>query len=173
MSLRWALGVTKNTHCLFRALLRPRDRDYYSNPLYETSELAIWPSVHPQSLQLWRGKLWLVHEFKLDLSLSDGLLSVDVLILWCCSFTFAANVSGILFCWCTDSNPCPNLRLFSEMDSTGSSPWRSSGGNKDNGQGVGEADAHVMFVQYQQPGTRLEHVERVLNGNSRLSVCIF
>ncbi|KAM6968633.1 myotubularin-related protein 9 [Tautogolabrus adspersus] len=52
---RWALGVMERTHCLFRALLRPRERDYYSNPLYEPTELAIWPSVHPQSLQLWRG----------------------------------------------------------------------------------------------------------------------
>ncbi|TMS20903.1 Myotubularin-related protein 9 [Larimichthys crocea] len=52
---RCALGVTENTHCLFQALLRPMERDYYSNPLYEPTELAIWPSVHPQSLQLWRG----------------------------------------------------------------------------------------------------------------------
>ncbi|XP_056282422.1 myotubularin-related protein 9-like isoform X2 [Pseudoliparis swirei] len=52
---RCALGVTDNTHCLFRALLRPRERDCYSNPLYEPTELAIWPSVHPQALQLWRG----------------------------------------------------------------------------------------------------------------------
>lgn len=59
-SFRCALGVTENTHCLFQALLRPMERDYYSNPLYEPTELAIWPSVHPQSLQLWRGKFWLV-----------------------------------------------------------------------------------------------------------------
>ncbi|XP_054470192.1 myotubularin-related protein 9-like isoform X2 [Anoplopoma fimbria] len=52
---RCALRVKENTHCLFRALLRPRERDCYSNPLYEPTELAIWPSVHPQSLQLWRG----------------------------------------------------------------------------------------------------------------------
>lgn len=58
-SLRCALGVMENTHCLFRALLRPQDRDYYSNPLYEYTELAIWPSVHPQTLQLWRGKIQL------------------------------------------------------------------------------------------------------------------
>ena len=56
--LRCALGVKKNTHCLFQALLRPGERDCYSNPLYEPTELAIWPSVHPQSLQLWRGELW-------------------------------------------------------------------------------------------------------------------
>ncbi|XP_071380819.1 myotubularin-related protein 9 isoform X1 [Centroberyx affinis] len=51
---RCALGVKEKTHCLFQALLRPRERDSYSNPLYEPTELAIWPSVHPQSLQLWR-----------------------------------------------------------------------------------------------------------------------
>ncbi|KAM4540261.1 myotubularin-related protein 9 isoform 1-T1 [Fundulus diaphanus] len=52
---RCALGVKDRTRCLFRALLRPAERDYYSNPLYEPTELAIWPSVHPQSLQLWQG----------------------------------------------------------------------------------------------------------------------
>ncbi|XP_029688783.1 myotubularin-related protein 9-like isoform X1 [Takifugu rubripes] len=52
---RCALGVMENTHCLFQALLKPTERETYSNPLYERTELAIWPSVHPQSLQLWRG----------------------------------------------------------------------------------------------------------------------
>ncbi|XP_040917387.1 myotubularin-related protein 9 isoform X2 [Toxotes jaculatrix] len=52
---RCSLGVKEKTHCLFRALLRPKEREQYSNPLYEHTELAIWPSVHPQSLQLWRG----------------------------------------------------------------------------------------------------------------------
>ncbi|XP_006800705.1 myotubularin-related protein 9-like [Neolamprologus brichardi] len=52
---RCALEVKERTHCLFQALLRPTERDYYSNPLYERTELAIWPSVHPQSLQLWKG----------------------------------------------------------------------------------------------------------------------
>ncbi|XP_053191422.1 myotubularin-related protein 9 isoform X1 [Scomber japonicus] len=52
---RCALGVKEKTHCLFQALLRSRERELYSNPLYEPTELAIWPSVHPQSLQLWRG----------------------------------------------------------------------------------------------------------------------
>lgn len=54
---RCVAGVKEKTHCLFQALLRSRQRDYYSNPLYERTELAIWPSVHPQSLQLWRGEL--------------------------------------------------------------------------------------------------------------------
>ncbi|KAM9842624.1 myotubularin-related protein 9 isoform 2-T2 [Aulostomus maculatus] len=52
---RCALGVKEKTHCLFQALLRPKEKEHYSNPLYEPTELAIWPSVHPQSLQLWRG----------------------------------------------------------------------------------------------------------------------
>lgn len=55
-SHRCVLGVMESTHCLFQALLRPGERDYYSNPLFEHNELAIWPSVHPQSLQLWRGE---------------------------------------------------------------------------------------------------------------------
>ncbi|KAG7463187.1 hypothetical protein JOB18_009160 [Solea senegalensis] len=52
---RCLLEVKKKTHCLFQALLRPKEREIYSNPLYEHTELAIWPSVHPQSLQLWKG----------------------------------------------------------------------------------------------------------------------
>ncbi|XP_061698995.1 myotubularin-related protein 9 isoform X2 [Syngnathoides biaculeatus] len=47
--------VKDKTHCLFQALLKPKERDQYTNPLYEPNELAIWPSVHPQSLQLWSG----------------------------------------------------------------------------------------------------------------------
>ncbi|XP_029349714.1 myotubularin-related protein 9 isoform X2 [Echeneis naucrates] len=47
--------VKEKTLCLFQALLRPKERRCYANPLYERTELAIWPSVHPQSLQLWRG----------------------------------------------------------------------------------------------------------------------
>lgn len=57
ITFRCAMQVKDRTHCLFQALLRPPERDYYSNPLYEPNELAIWPSVHPQSLQLWRGEL--------------------------------------------------------------------------------------------------------------------
>ncbi|XP_061599224.1 myotubularin-related protein 9 isoform X1 [Cololabis saira] len=52
---RCALGVKDKTHCLLQALLKPTVKDFYLNPLYEPTELAIWPSVHPQSLQLWRG----------------------------------------------------------------------------------------------------------------------
>lgn len=52
---RSAVGVKEKTYCLFRALLNPMEREIYTNPLYESTDLAIWPSVHPQSLQLWRG----------------------------------------------------------------------------------------------------------------------
>nr|XP_057946461.1 myotubularin-related protein 9 isoform X1 [Doryrhamphus excisus] len=52
---RCALEVKNKTHCLFRALLKPKEREQYTNPLYEHTKLAIWPSIHPQSLQLWRG----------------------------------------------------------------------------------------------------------------------
>lgn len=56
LPLRSALRVKDKTHCLFQTLLKSTDREHYSNPLYEPNELAIWPSVHPQSLQLWRGE---------------------------------------------------------------------------------------------------------------------
>uniref|UniRef100_A0A8C1VQ81 Zgc:154055 n=1 Tax=Cyprinus carpio TaxID=7962 RepID=A0A8C1VQ81_CYPCA len=52
---RCAAGVKENTHCLFQSLLRPDIEEQYLNPLYEPTDLAIWPSVHPQSLQLWTG----------------------------------------------------------------------------------------------------------------------
>uniref|UniRef100_A0A671Q144 Zgc:154055 n=1 Tax=Sinocyclocheilus anshuiensis TaxID=1608454 RepID=A0A671Q144_9TELE len=52
---RCAAGVKENTHCLFQSLLKPDIEEQYLNPLYEPTDLAIWPSVHPQSLQLWTG----------------------------------------------------------------------------------------------------------------------
>uniref|UniRef100_A0AAV2JGR3 L-threonine 3-dehydrogenase, mitochondrial n=1 Tax=Knipowitschia caucasica TaxID=637954 RepID=A0AAV2JGR3_KNICA len=52
---RSTLRLKEKTYCLFQALLNPMEREIYSNPLYERTELAIWPSVHPQALQLWRG----------------------------------------------------------------------------------------------------------------------
>ncbi|XP_042598269.1 myotubularin-related protein 9-like isoform X2 [Cyprinus carpio] len=52
---RYAAGVKENTHCLFQCLLKPDIEEQYLNPLYEATDLAIWPSVHPQSLQLWTG----------------------------------------------------------------------------------------------------------------------
>ncbi|KAI4899852.1 hypothetical protein NFI96_027010 [Prochilodus magdalenae] len=52
---RCALRVKNKTHCLFQFLLRCGETEKYVNPLYEPTELAIWPSVQPQSLQLWTG----------------------------------------------------------------------------------------------------------------------
>ncbi|KAJ7988994.1 hypothetical protein DPEC_G00314950 [Dallia pectoralis] len=52
---RCVTGVKERTHCLFRFLLRPGERQRYFNPLYEPNELAIWPSVQPPSLELWKG----------------------------------------------------------------------------------------------------------------------
>ncbi|XP_043119366.1 myotubularin-related protein 9-like isoform X2 [Puntigrus tetrazona] len=52
---RCAAGVKENTHCVFQSLLKPDFEEQYLNPLYEPTDLAIWPSVHPQSLQLWTG----------------------------------------------------------------------------------------------------------------------
>ncbi|XP_030642516.1 myotubularin-related protein 9 isoform X1 [Chanos chanos] len=52
---RCALGVKEKTHCLFQFLLRPSEREQFLNPLYEHTDLAIWPCVQPQSLHLWSG----------------------------------------------------------------------------------------------------------------------
>ena len=69
--------MKEKTHCFFQALLRPKERQYYSNPLYERTELAIWPSVHPQSLQLWRGEFRLTDISKPDLILWDLSLNTN------------------------------------------------------------------------------------------------
>lgn len=65
---RCAAGVKERTHCLFQFLLKPSEREHYSNPLYEPIELAIWPSIQPQSLQLWRGLFlrWTQHAVHLE-----------------------------------------------------------------------------------------------------------
>ncbi|KAM9433516.1 myotubularin-related protein 9 isoform 2-T2 [Salvelinus alpinus] len=65
---RCAAGVKERTHCLFQFLLKPSERERYSNPLYEPTELAIWPSIQPQSLQLWRGLFlrWTQHAVHLE-----------------------------------------------------------------------------------------------------------
>ncbi|XP_076155688.1 myotubularin-related protein 9 isoform X1 [Alosa pseudoharengus] len=52
---RCVLEVKDRTHCLFQFLLRSSEREHYVNPLYEPTDLAIWPSVQPQSLHLWAG----------------------------------------------------------------------------------------------------------------------
>ena len=35
---------------------RPSELSKLTNPLFEANNLVIWPSVAPQSLQLWEGK---------------------------------------------------------------------------------------------------------------------
>lgn len=34
---------------------RPSELSKFTNPLFEANNLVIWPSVAPQSLQLWEG----------------------------------------------------------------------------------------------------------------------
>ncbi|XP_072554977.1 myotubularin-related protein 9 isoform X3 [Paramormyrops kingsleyae] len=52
---RCCQAVKEKTHCLFQFLLRPEEREHFANPLYQPTELAIWPSVYPACIQLWHG----------------------------------------------------------------------------------------------------------------------
>ncbi|MBN3284724.1 MTMR9 protein, partial [Polyodon spathula] len=52
---RCAFRVKENTNSLWAWINRPCELSKYTNPLYECNSLAIWPSVNPQSLQLWQG----------------------------------------------------------------------------------------------------------------------
>ncbi|XP_064028816.1 myotubularin-related protein 9-like isoform X1 [Pogoniulus pusillus] len=47
--------VKESTHCLWAWLNQPGERKKYLNPLYTHNPLVIWPSVEPQSIQLWQG----------------------------------------------------------------------------------------------------------------------
>uniref|UniRef100_A0A8C3LAD0 Myotubularin phosphatase domain-containing protein n=1 Tax=Chrysolophus pictus TaxID=9089 RepID=A0A8C3LAD0_CHRPC len=47
--------VKENTHSLWAWLDQPEERKKYLNPLYSPNLLVIWPSVEPQSIQLWQG----------------------------------------------------------------------------------------------------------------------
>uniref|UniRef100_A0A8C9F6H4 Myotubularin phosphatase domain-containing protein n=1 Tax=Pavo cristatus TaxID=9049 RepID=A0A8C9F6H4_PAVCR len=47
--------VKENTHSLWAWLDQPEERKKYLNPLYSPNPLVIWPSVEPQSIQLWQG----------------------------------------------------------------------------------------------------------------------
>nr|XP_023700414.1 myotubularin-related protein 9-like [Paramormyrops kingsleyae] len=53
---RCCQAVKEKTHCLFQFLLRPEEREHFANPLYQPTELAIWPSVYPACIQLWHGR---------------------------------------------------------------------------------------------------------------------
>ncbi|XP_069478580.1 myotubularin-related protein 9-like isoform X2 [Ambystoma mexicanum] len=48
-------AVKEKTHSLWPFLNQPSEKNQHRNPLYERNPLAIWPSVEPQSLQLWQG----------------------------------------------------------------------------------------------------------------------
>ncbi|XP_009998908.1 PREDICTED: myotubularin-related protein 9-like [Chaetura pelagica] len=47
--------VKENTHSLWAWLNQPGEKKKYLNPLYSPNTLVIWPSVEPQSIQLWQG----------------------------------------------------------------------------------------------------------------------
>ncbi|XP_075764799.1 myotubularin-related protein 9-like isoform X2 [Pelodiscus sinensis] len=47
--------VKEKTHSLWSWLNQPSERQDLLNPLYTHNPLVIWPSVAPQSLQLWQG----------------------------------------------------------------------------------------------------------------------
>ncbi|MEE6484116.1 hypothetical protein FKM82_013761 [Ascaphus truei] len=47
--------VREMTHSLWDFLNDPTECQQLLNPLYEPNSLVIWPSVEPQSLQLWEG----------------------------------------------------------------------------------------------------------------------
>ncbi|XP_074412023.1 myotubularin-related protein 9-like isoform X2 [Zonotrichia albicollis] len=47
--------VKESTHSLWAWLEQPEEKHKYLNPLYSHNPLVIWPSVEPQSIQLWQG----------------------------------------------------------------------------------------------------------------------
>ncbi|KAM4884808.1 myotubularin-related protein 9-like isoform 1-T1 [Sylvia borin] len=47
--------VKESTHSLWGWLNQPEEKKKYLNPLYSHNPLVIWPSVEPQSIQLWQG----------------------------------------------------------------------------------------------------------------------
>nr|XP_030146506.3 myotubularin-related protein 9-like isoform X1 [Taeniopygia guttata] len=47
--------LKESTPSLWAWLNQPEEQHKYLNPLYSHNPLVIWPSVEPQSIQLWRG----------------------------------------------------------------------------------------------------------------------
>ncbi|NWX32354.1 MTMR9 protein, partial [Notiomystis cincta] len=47
--------VRESTHSLWAWLNQPEEKHKFLNPLYSHNPLVIWPSVEPQSIQLWQG----------------------------------------------------------------------------------------------------------------------
>ncbi|XP_025916892.1 myotubularin-related protein 9 isoform X1 [Apteryx rowi] len=52
---RSKLKLQQKTMSLWSWVNRPQELSKYKNPLFEANSLVIWPSVAPQSLQLWEG----------------------------------------------------------------------------------------------------------------------
>ncbi|XP_078536842.1 myotubularin-related protein 9-like isoform X3 [Lissotriton helveticus] len=52
---RGLCAVKEKTHSLWPFLNQSNEGNTHRNPLYEWNPLVIWPSVEPQSLQLWQG----------------------------------------------------------------------------------------------------------------------
>lgn len=54
--VRCKLKLQQKTMSLWSWVNRPSELSRFTNPLFEANNLVIWPSVAPQSLQLWEGK---------------------------------------------------------------------------------------------------------------------
>lgn len=54
--LRAKLKLPQKTMSLWSWVNRPEELSRFQNPIYEANSLVIWPSVAPQSLQLWEGE---------------------------------------------------------------------------------------------------------------------
>nr|XP_020839178.1 myotubularin-related protein 9-like isoform X2 [Phascolarctos cinereus] len=52
---RYLCEVKTKTHSLWSSLNQSKERKRLCNPIYSPNPLALWPSVEPQSLQLWAG----------------------------------------------------------------------------------------------------------------------
>ncbi|XP_038650664.1 myotubularin-related protein 9-like isoform X1 [Scyliorhinus canicula] len=52
---RFTLNVKEQTISIWARMNSPSEQKQYVNPLYERNNFTIWPSVAPQSLQLWQG----------------------------------------------------------------------------------------------------------------------
>ncbi|KAM6462453.1 myotubularin-related protein 9 [Liasis olivaceus] len=52
---RSKLKLSQKTMSLWSWVNRPEELNRFKNPLFEANSLVIWPSVAPQSLQLWEG----------------------------------------------------------------------------------------------------------------------
>lgn len=48
--------MKESTHSLWAWLNQPEEKQKLLNPLYSHNPLVIWPSVEPQSIQLWQGE---------------------------------------------------------------------------------------------------------------------